>query len=192
MGTGKIIRFDVEKGYGFIAQDSGGDDVFVHANDLLHVGTQIGTGTRLKFSVMDGARGLKAYGVQVIEDYHSGESAGPDAADDYPADDYDAASGHTEDGSPPAEWTVKVATPASVAPLVSNGHTVSNGHSGTAEPAATPQSTEDETCEVFSEDEFTKRITELLLESVPQLTGTQIIELRKHLLDFARKNSWVD
>jgi cold shock CspA family protein len=215
MSTGKIIRFDVDKGYGFIAQDNGGDDVFVHANDLLHVGKQIGTGTKLKFSVMDGARGLKAYGVQVVEDYHSGDGAGAGAGADV-AENYsaaDASAGYASAGNNGAEydgaehngaehndaehndaeynrageWTAEVVTPASIAPLVSNGQP------GPApETAGTGESTEDETCEVFAEDEFTKRITELMLESVPQLTGVQILELRRHLLEFARKNSWVD
>ena len=34
MLTGKVIRFDDVRGYGFIAPDGGGEDVFVHANVL--------------------------------------------------------------------------------------------------------------------------------------------------------------
>jgi cold shock protein len=77
MGTGKIIRFDADKGYGLIAPDNGDDDVFLHAKQLRHVGRRVGVGTRLSFDVIQGARGLKAYGIQVVEDYHSGN--GPDA-----------------------------------------------------------------------------------------------------------------
>ncbi len=44
---------------------------------------------------------------------------------------------------------------------------------------------------VLSESEFLRRMTELLLESVPQLTGAQINDLRTRLLEFAGKNGWV-
>jgi CspA family cold shock protein len=50
----------------------------------------------------------------------------------------------------------------------------------------------EEGCEVFSEKEFTAQVTELLLGSVPQLTGGQVLELRRQLLQFARRNGWVD
>jgi uncharacterized membrane protein YsdA (DUF1294 family)/cold shock CspA family protein len=34
--TGKLIRWDDEKGYGFIRPDNGGEDRFLHANSLTH------------------------------------------------------------------------------------------------------------------------------------------------------------
>jgi CspA family cold shock protein len=197
MGTGRIIRFDTDKGYGFIAQDNGGDDVFLHVNELLDVGSQVGTGTRLRFNVMDGARGLKAYGVQVIEGYHSGEDAAGGAStprSNGTANANGTANGTTNgtaaNGTAASPQTHPPASPANVAALVSNGTAV--GATPEQAPAKTHESSDEETCEVFSEEEFTRRITELMLESAPQLTCAQLLELRAHLLEFARKHSWVD
>jgi CspA family cold shock protein len=139
MTTGKVVRFDEGRGYGFIAPDDGGDDVFVHANELTDRGVRVATGARVQFNVIDGGRGLKAYDVQLIE--VAGE---------------------------PAEPTVPRA-------------------------AATPrQGAEEDLCEIFSEDEFVARVTDVLLDAGPQLTGAQIVELRKRLLVFARQSGWVE
>lgn len=67
VATGKIVRFDRVRGYGFIAPDNGGEDVFMHMNDLEGDEGQLSVGTRVSFDVVDGERGLKAYGVQVLE-----------------------------------------------------------------------------------------------------------------------------
>jgi cold shock CspA family protein len=67
MGTGKIVRFDRMRGYGFIAPDSGGEDVFVHANELEAEGASASVGSRVKFEVIEGERGLKAYDVRLLE-----------------------------------------------------------------------------------------------------------------------------
>lgn len=67
MEQGIVVRFDDAKGYGFIAPDDGGDDVFVHANELSGRGTSVACGTRVEFGVLDGGRGLKAYDVRVLE-----------------------------------------------------------------------------------------------------------------------------
>ena len=32
--SGKIVHFDSNKGFGFVAPDEGGADVFIHINDL--------------------------------------------------------------------------------------------------------------------------------------------------------------
>jgi cold shock protein len=67
MPTGKVMRFDGAKGYGFIAPDDEGEDVFVHANELMSRGLQVSTGTRVQFNVIDGGRGPKAYDVEIID-----------------------------------------------------------------------------------------------------------------------------
>ena len=71
MTTGKIVQFSPNRGYGFIAPDDGGEEVFVHANDLNGHADVIRTGTSVEFGVMTGNRGLRAYDVRVV-----GRSAG--------------------------------------------------------------------------------------------------------------------
>ncbi len=65
MATGRVIRFDGVRGYGFIAPDAGGEDIFVHARDVLG-GQSVSTGSQVSFESMPGERGLKAFDVRVI------------------------------------------------------------------------------------------------------------------------------
>jgi cold shock CspA family protein len=67
VGTGKIVQFNQARGYGFIAPDDGGDDVFLHSEELKGQANLVQVGTRLRFEVVDGQRGLKAYDVEVID-----------------------------------------------------------------------------------------------------------------------------
>jgi cold shock protein len=94
MVTGRVIRFDEVKGYGFITPSEGGEDVFVHANEITDRGLRVSAGAQVAFRVLEGDRG--------------------------------------------------------------------------------------------------EQITELLLTAAPQLTGSGIVELRGRLLEFARKNGWVE
>lgn len=63
---GRILQFDGARGYGFIAPDEGGADVFFHVNEF-HEDDEglITPGTRVTFEIMDGERGKKAYGVSI-------------------------------------------------------------------------------------------------------------------------------
>ncbi|WP_327682171.1 cold-shock protein [Kitasatospora sp. NBC_00458] len=67
LATGKVLRFDEVRGYGFIAPDDGGEDIFMHANDLLSEKHVIQPGIRVSFESEMGDRGRKASDVRLIE-----------------------------------------------------------------------------------------------------------------------------
>jgi cold shock protein len=66
MVSGRVVRFDEVRGYGFVTPDDGGDDVFVHVNDLLDDKYAFSPGTHVEFEVMDSARGPKGYDVRIL------------------------------------------------------------------------------------------------------------------------------
>ncbi|WP_369371426.1 cold-shock protein [Promicromonospora sp. Populi] len=66
MVQGKVIRFDEVRGYGFVAPDTGGDDVFIHVNDLEFDKRHLAVGAVVDFEVEDGDRGLKASTVTLV------------------------------------------------------------------------------------------------------------------------------
>lgn len=66
MPTGKVKWFDSEKGFGFLASDEGGD-VFVHASALPAGVSELKTGQRVEFGVVDGRRGEQALSVRVLD-----------------------------------------------------------------------------------------------------------------------------
>ncbi|MFE4372612.1 cold-shock protein [Streptomyces sp. NPDC056835] len=64
--TGKIQRFDETRGYGFINPDEGGEDVFMHANDLLDEKYLYQAGRDVEFFVEMGDKGPKASEIRLI------------------------------------------------------------------------------------------------------------------------------
>lgn len=74
---GTVLRFDQAKGYGFIAPSEGGDDVFLHANDLLDEKHLFESGATVEFVLEHGERGPKASSVRLV-------TAAPRKADQAP------------------------------------------------------------------------------------------------------------
>ncbi|TYP92191.1 cold-shock DNA-binding protein family [Fodinibius salinus] len=69
MAQGKIKFFDTQKGFGFIAPDDGGDDVFVHRNNVesLDYDQGLEDNEAVEFDVEETPKGLSATNVQSLD-----------------------------------------------------------------------------------------------------------------------------
>lgn len=67
MAQGTVKWFNSEKGYGFIAQEDGGPDVFVHYSSITGDGFRNLEDTqRVEFEIAQGRKGPQAEQVRVI------------------------------------------------------------------------------------------------------------------------------
>jgi cold shock protein len=153
MATGRVLQFDPGRGYGFVAADDGGEDVFLHASVFDGDPDGLVPGTAVEFQVMAGDRGRKAFAAHFTG---TGIPTPADAGIPTPAD-------------------AGIPTPTKVA---------------SAQRTAAPE--DEQMCDVLSATEFVAELTELLLSTVPTLTGQQILEVRQSMLETARKHGWVD
>ena len=65
--TGTVKWFNESKGFGFIAQDAGGDDLFAHFRDIAGSGFKtLLQDQRVEFEVKQGQKGLQAANIRVI------------------------------------------------------------------------------------------------------------------------------
>lgn len=67
VATGAVIKFDDVRGYGFVSPDNGGEDVFLHVNDLHFDKQLLSMGARVEFVPEEGDRGFKASRVRLLE-----------------------------------------------------------------------------------------------------------------------------
>ncbi|MCY4353942.1 MAG: cold-shock protein [Truepera sp.] len=67
MASGTVKWFSNEKGYGFIARDDGGGDLFVHFSAIEGDGYRsLSEGDEVTFDVGEGAKGPQAQNVVVV------------------------------------------------------------------------------------------------------------------------------
>lgn len=142
MATGRVLQFDEERGYGFIAADDGGEDVFLHASVFEGDSKELVPGVAVEFETMAGDRGRKAFGVHLLQ------------------------GGVARSIPVPREPEAQVP------------------------PGAPPDA--DALRDVLSEARFGQEITEILLESAPDITGKHIVQVRQGLITFGRKHGWID
>jgi cold shock protein len=182
LATGRVLQFDKERGYGFIAADDGGEDIFLHASVYDGDSYELSPGMRMEFKVMAGDRGRKAFAARSIRDE-------PDLADDSVTSPRAAATAlDGPSAAPPgAPGPVPVTSPAH-APQTPVQQPAPGGHM----PAADHGPDDEPMCDVLSREEFGQELAELLLANAPTLTGRQILQVRESMLGCARKHGWID
>lgn len=180
--TGRILQFDHARGYGFVAADDGGEDVFLHASVFDGDSDELAPGTKMQFKVMAGDRGRKAFAAHLI--------------DDEPEDDLIPPPRPVMSSRPLLPQSVPGPRPGAAYPPSSGPAPSPPPQASTAPVAPVPgkdQAPDDEQmCDVLSPAEFGQELTELLLGNVPSLTGQQVLEVRQSLLESAKKHGWVD
>ena len=68
MATGTVKWLNDAKGYGFIAPEGGGKDLFVHYSNIGGDGFKsLVEGAKVQFEAREGAKGPEAYDVTLIE-----------------------------------------------------------------------------------------------------------------------------
>ncbi len=66
--VGTVKMYKADKGFGFVGQDGGGKDVFVHATALARAGLSgLAEGQRVRMQVGEGQKGLEAQTIELLE-----------------------------------------------------------------------------------------------------------------------------
>ena len=187
MATGKLLQFDHVRGYGFVAAEDGGEDIFLHASVFDEDPEMLRPGMRVEFEIMNSDRGRKAFAAHLIEDKVNGDGRALAPRPAALMAVHGASAGVLPTGEMAAaleqDMTALLAQPAPSA-QGAPAPPIQSASSGVVD--------EEQLCDVLSPDELTHALTELLLRAVPELTGRQILDTRQSLLDFAQQHGWSD
>ena len=95
------MRFDRRRGYGFVAPDDGGEDVFVHQNNINMEGFRfLQVGEKVTYELEVGEKGMKAVSVGLVEP----RAPRPEGEGDFGPDDRDQRdSRDSRDSYPPRQ-----------------------------------------------------------------------------------------
>jgi cold shock protein len=67
-GIGTVKMYRADKGFGFVGQDDGGKDVFVHATVLARAGLNgLSEGQRVRMQIGQGKKGLEAHAIELLD-----------------------------------------------------------------------------------------------------------------------------
>jgi CspA family cold shock protein len=161
--SGKLVHFDAVRGFGFVAPDAGGDDVFIHVNDFEEAIVDerlLRPGAVLEFDVERGGRGLKAVHVRLA---------------------------HQARFEPPAAKALTLARPVRSAGEAVVGREA-EPRPALPFPSLVPTADEITT---LTADEFALEITEILLDASSSLTSRQVLTIRRRFAEFAGARGWI-
>jgi CspA family cold shock protein len=81
-GKGTVKFFNAQKGFGFVAQEGGGEDVFVHISAVERAGLAgLGEGQELAFNLVDRGGKISAQDLQIVGDVVPVTDRGPPRED---------------------------------------------------------------------------------------------------------------
>ena len=159
--SGKVVHYDPNRGFGFLSPESGGDDVFLHINDLHGIDEdQLRPGAKVEFDVEDTDRGAKATNLKVTEEAPPGESPAVERAQR--RDDNRGRFGDRDDRRRDDRGDRR--------------RDDRRDDRGSRRPRPSGP--------------LLHEFTELLLDSSPDLTARQITSIRNKLMDLASTRGW--
>jgi cold shock protein len=188
MIKGELISFDRVKGYGFVAPESGGDDVFIHVNDLYGDKNLLSPGAIVEFRPEHGVRGLKASEVTVVRPAAPTPTPTPTPSTVTATPTSTATATSIRRVVLAAAPTASVAAPtaATSATTPTTPEPVPATAAITGDTADTVADTATATSTIAPTVDFEHEITEALLRVEPELTSRQILDIRKRLVRIAR------
>jgi CspA family cold shock protein len=166
VGTGTVVRFDDARGFGFIEQDDGGQDLFVHASEVECAEQALVRGTRVGYQAVQSSRGSRAVRVHVLQ----------------PSSQRPAV---------PSPEPTSVASATTVDVPVAQRATAPPSAGRASKSLVNPAADEDIMCDFLSMAQYNEEVTNVLLNSARDLTASQIVQIRSRLTESAARHGWI-